>query len=53
MKTTQRNKRKSGQVMLEYVIAFGIFLTLIGLSALLLYSFKVYGGRIITIMSAA
>lgn len=51
MKTIDKNKRKSGQVMLEYVIATGIFLTLVGLSAMLLYAFKSFGGRVLALMA--
>ena len=48
-----KKERKRGQVMLEYVVATGIFLALVGLSALLLYAFKVYGGRVLSLMSSA
>lgn len=55
MKMEHKNNRdrKRGQVMLEYVVALGIFLALVGISALLLYSFKVYGGRVLSLMSSA
>ena len=46
-------ERKRGQVMLEYVVATGIFLVLVGMSALLLYVFKLYGGRVLSLMSSA
>jgi len=46
-------EKKSGQVMLEYVIVFAIFLSLVGLSAMLLYVFKVYGGRVLALMASA
>ncbi len=46
-------ERKRGQVMLEYVVALGIFLVLVGMSALLLYVFKMYGGRVLSLMSSA
>jgi hypothetical protein len=51
MKTMQKNNRKSGQVMLEYVMAIGIFLSLVGLSALLLYAFKSFGARVLALMA--
>lgn len=38
--------------MLEYVVAFGVFLTLVALTAMLLYAFKSFGGRIISLMSS-
>jgi len=52
MKGTFKNG-KNGQVMLEYIIAFAIFLSLVGLSAMLLYVFKVYGGRVLALMASA
>jgi hypothetical protein len=51
MKAIQQNKRKSGQVMLEYVVATCIFLSLVGLSAMLLYAFKSFGGRVLALMA--
>ena len=54
MKKPKNSKeRKCGQVMLEYVVAMGIFLVLVGMSALLLYAFKLYGGRVLSLMSSA
>jgi hypothetical protein len=52
MKLQNDKNRKSGQVMLEYVVAFGIFLVLVGLSAMLLYAFKSFGGRVISLMAS-
>ena len=52
MKTIDTKKRKRGQVMLEYVVAIGIFLSLVGLSAMLLYAFKSFGGRVISLMAS-
>ena len=49
---TNNENRKSGQVMLEYVVAFGVFLVLVGMSAMLLYAFKSFGGRVISLMAA-
>lgn len=49
MKKSKKNK--SGQVMLEYVIATGIFLSLVGLCALFLYAFKSFGGRVLALMA--
>ena len=44
---------KRGQVMLEYVVALGVFIVLIGLSAMLLYAFKSFGGRVLSLMASA
>ena len=52
MKRRKNRTGKSGQVMLEYVVAFGIFLVLVGLSAMLLYAFKSFGGRVISLMAS-
>lgn len=53
-KEPDRSKdRKRGQVMLEYVVALGIFLSLVVLSALLLFAFREYGGRVLSLMSTA
>ena len=49
----RKRERKRGQVMLEYVVAFGIFLSLVVLSALLLFAFREYGGRVLSLMSTA
>lgn len=46
-------KSKRGQVMLEYIVATGIFLFLVVMSAALLYAFKMYGGRVLSLMSTA
>lgn len=53
MSLQKDKKKKSGQVMLEYVVATGIFLVLVGMSAMLLYAFKLYGGRILQFMASA
>lgn len=45
--------RKSGQVMLEYVIALGVFLALIGISATLIYVFRAYGNRVLDIIAVS
>lgn len=53
MKRTGKTESKRGQVMLEYVVALGVFVAMLGLCALLIYSFKSFGGRIISIMAIA
>lgn len=45
--------RKSGQVMLEYVIALGVFLALVGISATLIYVFRMYGNRVLDIIAVS
>lgn len=50
----KKNKdRKRGQVMLEYVIVLGIFLAFVGLTAMLLYAFKSFGGRVLSLMASS
>jgi hypothetical protein len=39
--------------MLEYVIALGVFLALIGVSAALIYVFRMYGNRVLDIISVS
>ena len=52
MKRVQNNtKWKRGQVMLEYVVALGVFLAMIGLCAALVYAFRSYGGRVLDIIA--
>lgn len=55
MKTTRAvrmgSKAKSGQVMLEYVVALAVFVSMIGLCALLLSAFKSYGGRVLSLVA--
>lgn len=46
-------KRKRGQVMLEYVVALGVFLSLIGISAALIYVFRAYGNRVLDIIAVS
>ena len=52
-KQDSSRERKRGQVMLEYVVALGVFLSLVVLSALLLFAFREYGGRVLSLMSSA
>ena len=46
-------KNKRGQVMLEYVVALGVFLALIGVSAALIYVFRAYGNRVLDIIAVS
>jgi uncharacterized protein (UPF0333 family) len=45
--------RKSGQVMLEYIVSFAICLALVVITGMLLYAFKTFGGRVLSLMSTA
>lgn len=45
-----RKKRKRGQVMLEYVVALGVFLALVGICAVLLHVFRAYGNRVLDLI---
>lgn len=44
---------RSGQVMLEYVVAVAVFLALIGICAALLYVFRGYGNRVLDIIAVS
>jgi len=44
---------RRGQVMLEYVVALGIFVAMVAVTAVLLYAFKWYGGRVLSLMASA
>lgn len=46
-------KSKRGQAMLEYVIALGVFVALIGISATLIYVFRAYGNRVLDIIAVS
>ena len=48
----QLNKKRSGQVMLEYVVALGICLAMVVMCALLLHGFKVFGGRVMSLVAS-
>jgi hypothetical protein len=50
VKTNNKN-RKNGQVMVEYVVALGVFLAMIGLCAALIYAFRSYGDRVLNIIA--
>ena len=38
-------------MMVEYVVLFGLFLSVLGLLAVFLYAFKEYGGRILDLIA--
>lgn len=45
--------RKQGQVMLEYVIALGVFVSLVSICAVLIYVFRAYGSRVLDIIAVS
>ena len=45
--------RKRGQVMLEYVIALGVFVSLVSICAALIYVFRAYGNRVLDIIAVS
>jgi len=45
--------RKRGQVMLEYVIALGVFISLVSICAALIYVFRAYGNRVLDIIAVS
>ena len=54
MKILKNNtERKCGQVMLEYVVGVAVFLAMVVVMASLLWAFKSYGGRILSLMAEA
>lgn len=46
-------RRKHGQIMLEYVVALGVLVALVGICAALLYVFRAYGNRVIDIIAVS
>ena len=48
---SKSKQSKRGQVILEYVVALGVFLAMIGICGFLLYAFKAYGGRILALVA--
>lgn len=53
MRPHSSRKQTSGQIMLEYVVALGIFLALVGVSATLIYVFRAYGNRVLDIIGVS
>ena len=52
MRISEKAKSRRGQVATEYVIVFGVMLSTMAITALLLYVFKEYGGRILDLVSS-
>lgn len=44
--------RKSGQVMLEYVVTLAVSIALFGMCSLLLYAFRTFGSRVLSLIAA-
>lgn len=53
MRQKGQGNSKSGQAMLEYIVALGVFLALIGISAALIYVFRAYGSRVLDIIAVS
>lgn len=43
---------KAGQIATEFVVTAGLVLAMVGIVALLLYTFKEYGGRILNLLAS-
>ncbi len=48
---TPRSK-KAGQAATEFVVVAGMVLAMVGITALFLYTFKEYGGRILNLLAS-
>lgn len=44
--------QKAGQVATEFIMVAGMVLATVGILALLLYTFKEYGGRILNLLAS-
>jgi len=53
MAGNRKLKNRRGQVMLEYVVALGVFLALVGICSVLIYVFRAYGNRVLDIISVS
>ncbi len=51
VRENSKKNRKRGQVMLEYVVALGVFVALVGICAMLVYVFRAYGNRVLDIIA--
>ncbi len=48
----KRTRARAGQVMTEYVVVAGMVLASVMILALLLYTFKEYGGRVLNLVAS-
>ena len=48
-----RKRNRCGQAMIEYLVALGVFLALLGLCAALMMAFRAYGNRVLDIISVS
>ena len=49
---TMYRKRTQGQAMLEFVMMFILFMGVLAMLSLFLYTFKEYGGRILDLVAS-
>jgi Tfp pilus assembly protein PilV len=49
---TMYRKRNQGQAMLEFVMMFVLFMGVLAMLSLFLYTFKEYGGRILDLVAS-
>jgi hypothetical protein len=47
-----RRVQKAGQAATEFVVVAGMVLAMVSITALLLYAFKEYGGRILNLLAS-
>lgn len=47
-----KNKHRAGQVMLEYVVALAICISMVVVCSVLLYGLKVFGGRVLSLVAS-
>ena len=52
VRNNRLKKSARGQAATEYVVTFGVLLSCVAITALLLYVFKEYGGRILDLVSS-
>jgi hypothetical protein len=48
----KRIDRKSGQVMLEYLVVLAVSISLLSMCAVLLYAFRTYGSRVLSLIAS-
>lgn len=52
MTRKKRIARKSGQVMLEYVVTLAVSVALLAMCAVLLYAFRTFGSRVLSLIAS-
>lgn len=48
----RRMRQRAGQAATEFVVVAGVLVAMVAVLALLLYTFKEYGGRIINLLAS-